>query len=130
MLQPTVTNGVGTPEGVTTVDDNPELVGTSGMVTVTSTVEVCLKPSGNVRVRTEVTSLPNGSRDVTVAVGSETAGIVTVTVATDTNAGESSEVAAGTAESAVVELTAGRVTVTVVNKSVDSATVTAVTAVL
>ena len=69
-----------TPGGVTTVDHNPELAGASGMVMVTSTVEVRLRPLGNVRVKTEVISLPRGSRAVTVAVGPEMAGIVIVTL--------------------------------------------------
>lgn len=129
VVQPTVTGVAGTPEGVITVDHSPD-TGTSGIVTVTNTVEVCLKPSGNVKVRTEVISLPKGSKAVTDVAGPAVAEAVTVTVLKVASTGESSEANAGTSEPAVVELAAGRVTVTVVKRSEISVTVTRVTAVV
>lgn len=107
---------VGIAGGVMTVDHETELGGLSGMLSVTSTVEVWLGPSGNVRVTTVVASLPKVSRTVTVSVDAATAGAVTVV----TEMGEFSEIAAWGIDSAgKVSVTAG-ISAVLVDKTVNS----------
>ena len=103
-VTPWLAKPVGIAGGVMTVDHETEFGGRSGMVSVTNTVEVWLRPSGYVRVTTVVASLPKVSRTVTVSVDAGTA--EAVTVATETKMMELFEIATG------VPGSAGKVTVT------------------
>ncbi len=79
-----------------TTDDeegDAELAGPSEMVTVTTSVEEWLGPSGNVRVMTLVVSTMKVSRTVTVSVDAGPA--ATVTVVTDAKTGDTWEVNTG-----------------------------------
>jgi hypothetical protein len=114
--------------GVTTIDHNVGIVGASGMVSVTSIVEVWLRPSGNFRVTAVVAWRTKGSRTVTVVVG---AGIArTVIVVIEVKAVESSALAIGPTNVVAAGRSAVSVSVTVgtsavlVDKVVDSITVT------
>ncbi len=117
-VTPWLTKPVGIAGGVMTVDHETEFGGRSGMVSVTSTVEVWLGPSGNVRVTTVVAWLPRLSKTVTVSVDAGTA--EAVTVVTETRMGELSEVAKEGLDSAgKVTVTAGTLTV-LVDRTVNS----------
>lgn len=104
--------------GVATVDHSPGDIENSGIVTVISTVEVWLGPSGNVRVRIEIASVSMGLGTVTVTVSGSGAA---VTAAADPKVTESSDTVMVTTDCAA-ELSTGKVVV-LVEKAVSLVTV-------